>query len=58
MDQPRLFWCFEIPLAYVLAIPLGWGPLGVYYAITIAFTLHAGVSVLVFRRGRWKTRRV
>ena len=24
------FWCFEIPLAYVLAIPLGWGPLGVY----------------------------
>ena len=52
------FWCFEIPLAYVLAIPIGWGPLGVYYAITIAFTLHAGVSVLVFRRGRWKTRRV
>ena len=29
------FWCFEIPLAYVLAIPLGWGPVGVYAAITI-----------------------
>ena len=53
-----LFWCFEIPLAYVLARPLGVGPVGVYYAITIAFTLHALVSVVVFRRGAWKTRTV
>jgi putative MATE family efflux protein len=52
------FWCIEIPLAYALAVPLGWGPLGVYTAITIAFVLHAAVSVMVFRRGGWKTRRV
>jgi putative MATE family efflux protein len=53
-----LFWCFEIPLAYVLARPLGVGPIGVYYAITAAFTLHAIVSSLVFRQGRWRTRQV
>ncbi len=53
-----MFWCFEIPLAYVLARPLGVGPVGVYYAITIAFTLHALVSVMMFRRGSWKTRTV
>ncbi|MGE0360965.1 MAG: MATE family efflux transporter [Vicinamibacterales bacterium] len=52
------FWGVEIPLAYALAVPLGWGPLGVYAAITIAFVLHALVSVMVFRRGGWKTRRV
>ncbi len=53
-----LFWCFELPLAYVLARVVGVGPVGVYYAITIAFTLHALVSSIVFRRGRWKTRKV
>ena len=58
LDQPGLFWCFELPLAYVLARVVGVGPVGVYYAITIAFTLHALVSSIAFRRGRWKTRKV
>lgn len=52
------FWAFEIPLAYVLAVPAGWGPVGVYTAITAAFVLHALVSVVVFRRGRWRTAQV
>lgn len=52
------FWCLEIPLAYVLARPLGWGPMGVFVAITVAFSLHAAVSAAIFRRGAWKTRRV
>lgn len=50
------FWLFEIPLAYLLARPLGLGPKGVFAAITLAFSLLAVVSVLVFRQGRWKTR--
>ena len=52
------FWCIEIPLAYTLAVPLGWGPQGVYAAITAVFVLHAGVLVLVFRQGRWKIKKV
>ena len=48
------FWCIEIPLAYTLAVPLGWGPQGVYAAITAVFVLHAGVLVMVFRQGQWK----
>ncbi len=48
------FWGLEIPLAYVLALPLGWGPMGVYVAIGTAFTLYALVSLVVFRRGHWK----
>ncbi len=48
------FWLFEIPLAYWLAIRLGWHSSGVYYAIVIAEGLLAVASILIFRRGRWK----
>ncbi len=49
-----VFWLWEIPLAYVLAIMLGFGPHGVFLAITIAFSTLAVVSAVVFRKGRWK----
>jgi Na+-driven multidrug efflux pump len=52
------FWLFEIPLAYVLARPLGVGPQGVFLALALAFSLLAVLSVVIFRRGRWKTKRV
>jgi putative MATE family efflux protein len=53
-----VFWCWEIPLAYLLAIKLGMGPRGIYVAMTIAFSTLAVAGALVFRRGRWKTKRV
>jgi putative MATE family efflux protein len=53
-----VFWLWEIPLAYALAFYLGLGPHGVFLAVTVAFSTLAVVSALVFRRGRWKTRRV
>ena len=53
-----IFWLWEIPLAYLLAIYMGLGPRGVFLAVTIAFSTLAVVSVLVFRRGHWKTRKV
>lgn len=52
------FWIWQIPLAWVLAIYLGLGPRGVYIAITVAFSTLAVVSAVVFRRGKWKTRKV
>lgn len=51
-----VFWLWELPLAYALAIVSGLGPRGVFLAITIAFSTLAVVSAVVFRRGRWKTR--
>lgn len=53
-----VFWLWELPLAYVLAIVLGIGPRGVFLAITIAFSTLAVVSALVFRRGKWKGKTV
>jgi Na+-driven multidrug efflux pump len=52
------FWLCEIPLGFVLARPLGRGPRGVYAAIALAFSLFACLSVALFRRGSWKTRKV
>jgi Na+-driven multidrug efflux pump len=52
------FWVWEIPLAYVLARTQGFGPQGVFIAITLAYSSFALVSVALFRRGRWKVRRV
>ncbi len=51
-----VFWLWEIPLAYVLAVTLGWGPQGVFVSIAIAFSTLAVASAVLFRRGRWKTR--
>ena len=52
------FWLWEIPLAYLLARHAGLGPRGVALAVTIAFSTVAVVSGVIFRRGRWKVRRV
>jgi putative MATE family efflux protein len=51
-----VFWLWELPLAYVLAIVFHFGPRGVFLAITIAFSTLAIVSALFFRRGKWKTK--
>ncbi|HEY2067816.1 MAG TPA: MATE family efflux transporter [Gemmatimonadaceae bacterium] len=53
-----VFWVFEIPLAWLLAVQLKLGPNGVLYAMTLAFSILAVVSAVLFRRGKWKTRRV
>tara|TARA_R100000697_G_scaffold57823_1_gene71025 strand:- start:562 stop:1059 length:498 start_codon:yes stop_codon:yes gene_type:complete len=52
------FWLFQIPVAYVAALVLGWGPLGVYLAITLSETLIAAVSWYWFKKGKWKTFKV
>lgn len=53
-----IFWLFEIPLAYLLAYQFGFGASGVFWAITIAFSVLAIVSALLFKRGKWKTKQV
>jgi len=48
------FWMIEIPLAWVLAKVLGWGPEGVYASVAISESALAVLSAVLFRRGRWK----
>ena len=53
-----IFWLFEIPLAYVLAYWYGLGPEGVFWAITLAFSLLAVTAALLFKRGKWKLKTI
>jgi putative MATE family efflux protein len=52
------FWVLEIPLAYLLALHLGIGAQGVYWAIVSGETAAAAVAMVLFRRGTWKTTKV
>lgn len=44
-----VFWAIEIPVAYILARTFGLGPRGVFAAITLAYSLQALISGLLFR---------
>jgi putative MATE family efflux protein len=52
------FWLVETPLAALLALQLGWGQSGVYWAIVIAESGMALAAMWVFKRGKWKTVKV
>ena len=52
------YWVLQIPLAYLLAIPLGYGPNGVFGAVAFAQAILAVVSMVWFRRGSWKAKAV
>jgi putative MATE family efflux protein len=51
-------WLGEIPLAYLLATVLQVGPAGAFWAVAIAFSVMSLVAAQLFRRGRWKVKRV
>jgi Na+-driven multidrug efflux pump len=53
-----VFWLWEIPLAWWLAVRAGLGPRGVFIALTVAYSTLAVVSAVLFRQGRWKTKKV
>jgi putative MATE family efflux protein len=48
------FWLLELPVAWLLAKPLGLGPKGVFIAVLIGFSTMAIVASVLFRRGTWK----
>ena len=50
------FWVVQVPLAYFLALGLGLGPVGVFWAVFASDILTGIVGFLVFRRGKWKGR--
>ncbi len=52
------YWLFQLPLAYFLAHGGGFGANGAFMAIAIAEAAIAVVGVLVFSKGRWKSRTV
>jgi putative MATE family efflux protein len=52
------FWMLQIPLGYLLAMTFKMGPEGVFVAIPISETCISIAAFLIFRRGKWKLKKV
>jgi putative MATE family efflux protein len=52
--QIARLWIFRIPLAYLLAKQLNYGPNGIFWAMFISNTIITFISYLWFKTGRWK----
>jgi len=53
-----VLWLIEIPLAYVLAFPLGMAHLGIFISIAFSHSFHSIVSLYFFKKGKWKLKEV
>jgi putative MATE family efflux protein len=51
-------WLGQVPLAWMLAEPLGLGPTGIFIAVPVAFVVLALWSWALFKRGKWKLQQV
>jgi Na+-driven multidrug efflux pump len=47
-------WVAQVPVAWLLAEPLGFGPTGVFIAVPIGFSILTGWAWVLFKRGKWK----
>ncbi|MFV9550689.1 MATE family efflux transporter [Algibacter sp. PT7-4] len=45
------FWLLQLPFAYLMAITLDFGPIGVFWAITLAEVLIAIIGIIWFKKG-------
>ena len=52
------FWIIEIPVAALLSFYTSLEYQGVFYAIIISETFMAIIGIIVFRKGKWKLRKV
>jgi Na+-driven multidrug efflux pump len=52
------FWCFQIPFAFLCSKTFGMGPYGVFLAIPVAETAMAVAAYFIFKRGKWKLKKI
>jgi len=52
------FWIIQIPMAYWLAYKTSLGSDGVLWSIAICHSIHAIISIWIFKKGAWKSVKV
>ena len=57
LKKPNLaaFWLIQIPLAWILATPVGMAERGVFIAVPVAYSVLAVTSTVLFRKGKWRS---
>lgn len=48
----------QAPLAYLLAVPWGFGQKGIYISIAVSYSLMAIMGMTLFKNGKWKKKEV
>ncbi len=48
------FWLLQLPFAYIMAITLNYGPVGVFWSITLGEVAMTIISIIWFKKGHWK----
>jgi putative MATE family efflux protein len=48
------FWLIQLPFAYIVAINLNYGPIGVFWSIALGEMAMTIISVIWFKKGHWK----
>lgn len=51
-------WGLRVPLAFILAIPFGWGSTGAWFSMALTQGVQGILCLLVFRQGGWKMKKV
>ena len=51
-------WIVRVSGAYILAYPLGIGPLGIWFAMGGDFIVRSVCFALRWRRGKWQAKKV
>lgn len=51
-------WIIEIPLVFLFSRAIGWGAMGIWWAIAAAMAVRSAMTLFRFRQGRWKTQRI
>lgn len=48
------YWLLQLPIAYIAAITLNYGPVGVFWAIALGEVAMAVIAIVWFKKGHWK----
>lgn len=48
------FWLLQLPFAYIVAITLDYGPVGVFWSVALGEVSMAIIAVIWFKKGHWK----
>ncbi len=51
-------WIVRVPVAYFLAIVLGWGLVGIWVTTIADWGVRASIYFFIFRRGKWKDTKI
>ncbi|HRI44607.1 MAG TPA: MATE family efflux transporter [Fimbriimonadaceae bacterium] len=51
-------WGLRVPLAWVLAFPLGYGSKGAWIAMSVTQAIQGVMAIVLFKQGQWKHKKV